>query len=99
MSDFDRNYAAARTGYRTDQVAIDAGLRRFDFTIGDESYKLEWSDTLVTLYDHVAAATARGWPIAALTLAQHRLKRAIKQDPRVWRAFQQLRSVFGSQAR
>jgi len=27
MSDFDRNYAAARTGYRTDQVAIDAGLR------------------------------------------------------------------------
>jgi FtsH-binding integral membrane protein len=27
MSDFDRNFAAARTGYRTDQVAIDAGLR------------------------------------------------------------------------
>jgi FtsH-binding integral membrane protein len=27
MSDFDRNYATPRTGYRTDQVAIDAGLR------------------------------------------------------------------------
>jgi len=27
MSDFDRNYATARAGYRTDQVAIDAGLR------------------------------------------------------------------------
>ena len=27
MSDFDRNVASARTGYRTDQVAIDAGLR------------------------------------------------------------------------
>jgi len=27
MSDFDRNLASARTGYRTDQVAIDAGLR------------------------------------------------------------------------
>jgi len=27
MSDFDRNLAAARTGYRTDQAAIDAGLR------------------------------------------------------------------------
>jgi hypothetical protein len=27
MSDFDRNLATARTGYRTDQVAIDAGLR------------------------------------------------------------------------
>jgi uncharacterized protein len=27
MSDFDRNVAAARPGYRTDQVVIDAGLR------------------------------------------------------------------------
>jgi uncharacterized protein len=27
MSDFDRNLATARAGYRTDQVAIDAGLR------------------------------------------------------------------------
>ena len=27
MSDFDRNYAAARTAYRIDQVTIDAGLR------------------------------------------------------------------------
>ena len=27
MSDFDRNFATARTGYRSDQVAIDAGLR------------------------------------------------------------------------
>ena len=27
MSDFDRNFATARTGYRADQVAIDAGLR------------------------------------------------------------------------
>jgi CelD/BcsL family acetyltransferase involved in cellulose biosynthesis len=76
--------------------AIDAGLRRFDFTIGDESYKLEWSDTPVMLYDHVAAVTATGWPIAALTLAQHRLKRAIKQDTRLWRIVQQMRSAFGS---
>jgi FtsH-binding integral membrane protein len=29
MSDFDRNIAAARTGNRTDQVAIDAGLRAY----------------------------------------------------------------------
>jgi len=27
MSDFDRNYATARTGYRVDRVTIDAGLR------------------------------------------------------------------------
>ncbi|MGB6734070.1 MAG: BAX inhibitor (BI)-1/YccA family protein, partial [Xanthobacteraceae bacterium] len=29
MSDFDRNYATPRTGYRTDQVTIDAGLRAY----------------------------------------------------------------------
>ena len=29
MSDFDRNYATPRTGYRTDQIAIDAGLRAY----------------------------------------------------------------------
>jgi len=29
MSDFDRNLATARPGYRTDQVAIDAGLRAY----------------------------------------------------------------------
>jgi uncharacterized protein len=29
MSDFDRNIAATRTGYRADQVAIDAGLRAY----------------------------------------------------------------------
>ena len=29
MSDFDRNFATARSGYRTDQVAIDAGLRAY----------------------------------------------------------------------
>jgi FtsH-binding integral membrane protein len=29
MSDFDRNLATARPGYRTDQVTIDAGLRAY----------------------------------------------------------------------
>jgi hypothetical protein len=29
MSDFDRNFATTRSGYRTDQVAIDAGLRAY----------------------------------------------------------------------
>ena len=31
--------------------AIKLGLRRFDFTIGDEPYKDEWSDTSIKLYD------------------------------------------------
>src|SRR5262249_26364869 len=32
--------------------AFAQGLRVFDFTVGDERYKLEWSETTVSLYDH-----------------------------------------------
>ena len=49
--------------------ALARGCRRFDFTIGDERYKLEWSDHTLNLYDHVAPATWRGWPLAELMLA------------------------------
>ena len=40
MSDFDRNLATARPGYRTDQVAIDAGLRAY----------------MIRVYNYMAAA-------------------------------------------
>jgi CelD/BcsL family acetyltransferase involved in cellulose biosynthesis len=78
--------------------AIAIGCRTFDFTIGDERYKLEWSDRTLNLYDYVASATWRGWPFAELTLAGRRLKRRIKQDPRLWSLFSRLRSAFGSKA-
>ena len=42
MSDFDRNIATARTGYRTDQVAIDAGLRAY----------------MIRVYNYMAAGVA-----------------------------------------
>src|ERR1700688_5075558 len=35
-------------------LAIDRGFRIFDFTIGDERYKRDWSDTVLTLYDFIA---------------------------------------------
>jgi len=78
--------------------AIESRFRRFDFTIGDERYKLEWSDTTLNLYDHVAPATVRGWPLAMLVLAGFRLKRAIKQNPLFWNLFSWLRMAFGSKS-
>ena len=62
--------------------AVERGLRCFDFTIGDERYKLEWSERTLCLYDLVAPVTARGWPVAALAHGRRRLTRAIKQNPR-----------------
>ena len=51
MSDFDRNIATARTGYRTDQVAIDAGLRAY----------------MIRVYNYMAAGVALTGVVAWFT--------------------------------
>jgi CelD/BcsL family acetyltransferase involved in cellulose biosynthesis len=75
--------------------ATKLGLRKFDFTIGDERYKTEWCDERLRLFDYSAAATWRGWPASALSAARRRLKRYIKQTPAAWRTVSQLRAAFG----
>ena len=76
--------------------AINLGLRKFDFTIGDERYKNEWCDEQLRLFDYSAAATWRGWPASALCAARRRLKRTIKQTPLMWSAASQFRAAFGA---
>ena len=74
---------------------IDAGFARFDFTVGDEPYKRDWSDTELALYDHLAAVTFRGWLVMALTSAFRRTKRFIKQSPTLWPVFSRARALTG----
>jgi len=74
---------------------IGLGLRRFDFTVGDEPYKLEWSDTHIKLGDHAAAATWRGLPALGRSMLQRRIKRFVKQTPVAWRAVSRLRARIG----
>jgi len=76
--------------------AIRSGLKRFDFTIGDEPYKLEWSDSHLKLYDFAAAATWRGVPAYIGSALQRKLKRIIKQTPWLWHLVSSARSVVGS---
>lgn len=68
----------------------------FDFTIGDEPYKRDWCDTELMLFDHLAAATPRGWPLVALSRAKSGLKRAIKQTPALWALHIMVRSSLAS---
>jgi CelD/BcsL family acetyltransferase involved in cellulose biosynthesis len=75
--------------------AIAMGLRLFDFTIGDEYYKLEWSDLRLKLFDYSAAATWRGLPASLASIARRALKRFIKQSPLAWRLVCRVRSVVG----
>jgi CelD/BcsL family acetyltransferase involved in cellulose biosynthesis len=77
------------------RMAIERGFARYDFTIGDEPYKRDWCDSVIPLYDHYAAASARGALLCAPLAAKARLKRLIKQNPALWDAFRHIRSLAG----
>jgi CelD/BcsL family acetyltransferase involved in cellulose biosynthesis len=64
--------------------AMQRGCRAFDFTIGDERYKREWSDVTIKLYDHRCAVTLRGYIAGLPGLAISEAKRLIKQNPVLW---------------
>jgi CelD/BcsL family acetyltransferase involved in cellulose biosynthesis/predicted ATP-grasp superfamily ATP-dependent carboligase len=76
--------------------AIKLGLKRFDFTIGDEPYKLEWSDTDLALYDYSETTSWRGFPVSSSSALRRRIKRFIKQTPALWRFVSDVRSAIGA---
>jgi CelD/BcsL family acetyltransferase involved in cellulose biosynthesis len=78
------------------RIAIERGCLLFDFTIGDEPYKRDWSDTELGLYDHISFASLRGALVAAPLMALRRLKRAIKQTPALWALASKVRALAGS---
>jgi len=77
------------------KLAIERGLTVFDFTVGDEPYKRDWSDSEIALYDHVAAARWRGALIVLPLIVVLRVKRWIKQTPVMWRIFTAARARLG----
>jgi D-aspartate ligase len=79
--------------------AIELGLSHFDFTIGDEPYKLEWSDTELELHDFAAAVTRRGVAAFVSSTVRRRIKRFIKQTPFLWASVLQVRAAIGSLSR
>jgi len=74
------------------EFAISKGLKHFDFTIGDEGYKLDWADTKVDLFDHVGGRGLIGRSLAGAAIVGLTLKRAIKQSPRAWRYYSTMRA-------
>ena len=76
--------------------AIERGFHHFDFTIGDESYKREWCDEEIKLYDHSAAASARALPTVLVNFMLRRTKRLVKQTPVLWRTVSKVRALAAS---
>jgi FtsH-binding integral membrane protein len=79
MSDFDRNFATARPGYRTDQVAIDAGLRAHMIRIYNYMTAGVALTGLVAWFTFSAAVTDVGGSMQ-LTAFGH----AVFQSPLMW---------------
>jgi CelD/BcsL family acetyltransferase involved in cellulose biosynthesis len=73
--------------------AIARGFEQFDFTIGDEPYKRDWSDVVLRLYDHLAAVTLPGAVVGATIASYRRMKRFIKQTPVLWHAYLKAREL------
>ena len=79
MSDFDRNLATARAGYRTDQVTIDAGLRAYMIRVYNYMAAGVALTGLVAWFTFSAAVTNAGGSLQ-LTSFGH----AIFQSPLMW---------------
>ena len=73
--------------------AVQRGFRHFDFTIGDEPYKLDWADSKLVLYDHLAGQTTRGWLVASAVVVSRKVKRVIKQTPVLWHLATKVRAL------
>jgi CelD/BcsL family acetyltransferase involved in cellulose biosynthesis len=76
--------------------AIERGLKRFDFTIGDEPYKRDWCDDEQLLFDYAAAASLRGIAPVAVALGWGRVKRTIKKSAPLWDAAVRFRAAVGA---
>ncbi len=74
---------------------VEHGYRRFDFTVGDEHYKLDWGDEAIRLFDYLSGRTLAGWALVLATRLYRRGKRLIKQTPVLWKLFVLLRTHFG----
>ena len=77
------------------RYAMERSCQAFDFTIGDERYKQEWSDGHIVLFDHISPASVRGCVAAAKLYGVGRTKHFIKQNPALWDKAYKVRAFIG----
>ena len=76
--------------------AAENNIDVFDFTIGDERYKLSWADNSIDLHDHLSANSLLGLIFVAPHLLQRKMKRFIKQTPALWELYRKGRAKVAS---
>jgi CelD/BcsL family acetyltransferase involved in cellulose biosynthesis len=97
---YDRSFARLSPGVihlnKLIERAIARRLSEFDFLVGEQRLKLEWTDSEIELLDHIAVSTLRGAIPAHLARMFTHAKRTVKQTPWLWRNFQALRAAAGA---
>lgn len=78
---------------------IERGFRFFDFTIGDEPYKLDWADTKLVLHDHLAGHTFPGWLVASAIMLIRNSIRFIKRNRLLWPIAMRIRALISGHNR
>jgi CelD/BcsL family acetyltransferase involved in cellulose biosynthesis len=73
---------------------IQNGIEVYDFTAGDESYKLLWSDHELELFDYYKARNLKGWIYVFPVRLAKKLKRSIKKQPRILRLALKTRALI-----
>ena len=73
--------------------SIDRGLKVFDFTAGDESYKGDWCDASTDLFDVYLGLTMKGRLLSFGQARARAAKRYIKHSHWLWPAAKKLRKL------
>lgn len=85
--------------YLNIEDACAEGMAIYDFSVGDEHYKRQWSDIEQVQFDVFLPLTAKGRLLAAADGALARAKRGINASPRLRDAVKKLRAARGAFAR
>ena len=77
--------------------SVERGLKVFDFTAGDESYKDDWCDTSTDLFDVYLGLTIKGRFLSFGQARARSAKRYIKRSDRLWSLAIKLRKLVNEQ--
>lgn len=87
---YERSSPGALALCRVFEWCLSENVNTFDFTIGDEAYKLEWSDKSTRLFCGTFAVTVKGHVGERLEAAKLSLKHTIKSSPIMYKVASRL---------
>jgi CelD/BcsL family acetyltransferase involved in cellulose biosynthesis len=78
------------------EQACAAGVKVFDFSVGDETYKRAWCEVETRQFDVLVALNATGHVAVAAKRAAARAKSFVKNSPLAWRLARMVRAKGGA---